>query len=398
MVKSIHTVSSRIDPELSKQEKTRHKLLMFVISDVPFFLSHRLSLAVAAQRDGFDVVIAAPEKSDLHQLKSFGFTIQTFYLNRKSRNPLKELWCCFSIFRIFQRNRPDVVHLITAKPIFYGGLSARFLKIPTLAALTGMGYVYTHDTVRSRCLRVLTSAFYNVALNHPIAHVIFQNKDDRRIAEQAGFIQRASFSLIGGSGVDLSKIKPKPLPNGPIVVLLPARMLRDKGILEFIEAAQSIKAKGHNAIFRLLGDPDVNNPTSLSVEVLMHWNSEGVVEWKPYTTDIDSALSECHLVALPSYREGFPKTLIDAAAAGRAAVATDVPGCRDAIIDGVTGMLCAVRSPTSLANVLLDMISDRQRLIAMGNAARAHAERHFDIRQVEKAHLEIYASLTRRGE
>lgn len=370
--------------------------VMFILSDVPFFLSHRLALALAAQKEGYDVVIAAPRQSDVDLLAPYGFEVLPIDLYRRSTSPLLELRCLLSIFSTLKKRRPDIVHLITAKPIFYGGISARLLRIPALAALTGMGYAFTHKTFKTRILRTLLSGLYRSALNTPLAHVLFQNRDDLKIATDNGFVRRATTSLVGGSGTDLSKITPKPLPEGPVVVLMPCRMLRDKGVVEFVEAARDIKASGSNAIFRLLGDPDANNPTSLTPEELQGWVSEGVVEWLPFTADVDSAFAQCHIVALPSYREGFPKTLIDAAAAGRAAVATNVPGCRDAIVEGVTGQLCEVRSSTSLATVLREMISNAEQVAQMGKAARAHAEQHFDIRMVEKAHLDIYADLAQR--
>ncbi len=370
--------------------------LMFVISDIRFFLSHRLPLALAADRQGFKVLIAAPGQSDCDRLKHYGFAIHPIYLNRRNRNPLNELLCLLSIYRAMRRARPDVVHLITAKPIFYGGFSARLLGIPALAALTGMGYAFTHQTLKARVLRFAISVLYRAALNHQQAHALFQNRDDLSIATDSGFIRHATTSLVGGSGTDLTKITPKPQPSGSPIVLMPCRMLRDKGVQEFVGAARLIRGRGIEAEFRLLGDPDPNNPTSLDASTLKDWVAEGFIDWQPHTSDIDGAMAKCNIVALPSYREGFPKTLIDAAAAGRAAVATDVPGCRDAIVEGVTGLLCKVRSAESLADTLATLLTDPERIRAMGVAARAHAESHFDIRQVEQAHLKIYKDLVSR--
>lgn len=370
--------------------------LMFVVSDVAFFLSHRLALAQAAQRVGYRVTLAVPEHGDLALLAPYDFSVVYFNLERRSKNPFQELRSVISLFRVMQREQPDMVHLITGKMIFYGGISARVLKIPALAALTGMGYIFTHDTVKTRILRWAVSCFYRVSLNHPLVHALFQNRDDLEIATKAGFIRRATTSLVGGSGTDLSKITPKPLPEGVPVIGLPARMLRDKGVVEFVEAARLLKGKGIHAVFRLIGSPDPNNPTSLTVHELEKWAKEGVIEWHPFTDDIDAALADVHIVALPSYREGFPKTLIDAAAAGRIAVATDVPGCRDAIVEGVTGYLCEVRSASSLAQTLEQILVDPQSIPRMGQAARAHAEMHFDIKQVEDAHLILYADLLER--
>jgi len=375
-----------------------HKpLLMYVISDIPFFLSHRLALGLAALEAGYHVVIAAPSESDSSQLEAYNFEVAKINLNRASKNPWLELRSLWSIYVLLRTKRPDMVHLVTAKPIFYGGIAARILKIPTLAALTGMGYAFTHTTFKTNLLRKCLKILYRTALNSPLNHVVFQNRDDMKIASDNGFVSRATTSLIGGSGTDLSKISPKPLPDGPSVILMPCRMLRDKGVLEFVEAARYLKANGCDAIFRLLGDPDANNPTSLTTGELEQFANEGFIEWLPHTSDMDSALAQCHLVVLPSYREGFPKTLIDAAAAGRASVTTDVPGCRDAIAVGTTGILCKARSTKSLQKSIQELIRDRERLTKMGEAARAHAEQHFDIRQVQCAHLDIYDNQIRRS-
>ena len=172
--------------------------------------------------------------------------------------------------------------------------------------------------------------------------------------------------------------------------VLPARMLEDKGVLEFVEAAKILKERGVQAIFRLLGNPDSHNPSSIDVRTLQRWKAEGLVEWLGYAEDMNSALARTHVCVLPSYMEGFPKTIIDAAAAGRMAVVTDVPGCRDAIVPGVTGLLCKVRDPLDLARVLETVAQDRDMQVRMGKQARLHAERQFDIQKVCEIHMALY--------
>ncbi len=370
--------------------------ILFVLSDVEFFLSHRLRLAVVAQAAGHKVVIAVPKIAETEGLENYGFHICRYNLVRSSKNPLSEIRSFVSLYRLMKSQRPDVAHLITAKPIFYGGVAARMLGIPVLAALTGLGYVYTHETLKTRFLRAMIAPIFRLALNHRRCHALFQNSEDQALMRKAGFIKKATTSLIGGSGVDLDQITPESLPDGPPVVLLPARMLWDKGIREFVEAADLLRRDGVEAKFCLRGDPDPNNPTSVTVEQLKQWDAHGNVSWQPHTSDINGALAACHIVALPSYREGFPKTLIDAAAAGRAAVASDVPGCRDAIVVGRTGYLCAARDARSLAQQLARLIDDPVRVARMGAAARAHAEAHYDIRAVCAAHIELYLDLAAR--
>ena len=371
--------------------------ILFVLSDVGFFLSHRLRLAVVAQASGHEVVLAVPRTAETAELEIYNFHICRYELKRKSKNPVSETRSFLSLYGLMKSQRPDVAHLITAKPIFYGGVAARILGIPVLAALTGLGYIFTHETLKTRFLRAVAAPIFRLALNHRRCHALFQNREDQELLRKAGFIKKATTSLIGGSGVDLDEITPAALPGGLPVVMLPARMLWDKGVREFVEAADLLRRDGVEAKFCLRGDPDPNNPTSVTVDQLKHWDAQGNVSWRPHTSDINGALAACHIVVLPSYREGFPKTLIDAAAAGRVAVASDVPGCRDAIVVGKTGYLCAARDAHSLAQQLARLINSPARVAEMGAAARVHAEAHFDIRAVCTAHIKLYADLAARN-
>ena len=372
--------------------------LLFIASDAAVFVSHRINLAVAAVAAGYQVGVASPPGAQpgLAKIAESGAAFIPIELERGSRAPLAELRSLFSIARAVRRFRPDLIHCITPKPVLYGGLVARMLGIPSIAAVTGLGHAFVTETPRGRALRAAVLVAYRLAINARDCHVIFQNSDDRELFRSRGALHHNRVIRIPGSGTDLTTIVASPLPAGPAVVVLPARLIRDKGIGEFVEAARSLRAAGTGARFRLLGDPDASNPTAISQQEIQAWAAEGVIEWRPHAADISAALAECHIIALPSYREGFPKTLIDAAAAGRPAVATDVPGCRDAIVDGVTGLLCAPRSGESLAATLATLINDRDRQIAMGAAARRHAEEHFGHAPVTAAHLDLYASALER--
>lgn len=367
--------------------------LMFVVNDLPFFLSHRKILATAAEETGYHVAIACPEDTETPALAEEGFTMLPIKMRRSSRSIAAELHTFRSVWRTIAQFRPDVLHLITSKPVIYGGLAARAMGIPSLSAISGLGYVFTGKSLRHRILGSAVIKAYGISVNRAGSHVLFQNESDLGLFRSAGLLGKAQVSIIPGSGVDLDRIRPAPLPEGVPVVLLPARMLRDKGVLEFVAAAKLLRAQGLNAVFRLLGDPDPMNPTSLTRDELEELASEGCVEWLPHTTDISAALAQAHLVVLPSYREGFPKTLIDAAAAGRAVATSDVPGCRDAIVPGETGELFKVRDASDMARVIGGMLADTDRLDRMGAAARRHAEATFDIRSVVRKHLEIYDDL-----
>lgn len=367
--------------------------LMFVVNDLPFFLSHRKILATAAKEVGYDVAIACPDNPGMSALAEEGFTVLPIRMSRGSRSFVGE-WRTFrSVWRTIAQFRPDVLHLITSKPVIYGGLTARAMGIPSLSAISGLGYVFTGQSLRHRILGWALTKAYGMSVNRAGSHVLFQNESDLGLFRKAGLLSNAEVSIIPGSGVDLDRIRPAPLPEGVSVVLLPARMLRDKGVLEFVAVAKLLREQGVNAVFRLLGNPDPMNPTSLTRDELAAFASEGFVEWLPHTTDISAALAQSHLVVLPSYREGFPKTLIDAAAAGRAVAASDVPGCRDAIVPGETGELFRVRDPSDMARVIGGMLADTNRLDRMGASARRRAEAIFDIRSVIRKHLKIYDDL-----
>lgn len=380
---------------LAATARNRRQRLLYIVSDDRFFRSHRLPLALAAAREGFDVAIASPPHGDAAFYAANGIRHCTIPLRRDRRTLFGEARAFIGIADVIRRYCPDVVHLVTARPILYGGIACRLLGIRTISAITGLGYAFIHNDRRTRRLRRFMVAGYRYAIGSRGNHVIFQNEDDLALFRADNILGRASWSIVRGSGVDLERIKPRPLPEGRTVLMLPARMLRDKGVCEFVAAARILRRRGVEATFRLVGDPDEANPTSLSRDELLAWENEGIVEWQPHAQDIGTVLAQSHIVVLPSYREGFPKTLIDAAAAGRACATTDVPGCRDAIVPGVTGELFRPQDAEDMARVLEPLILDRGRQAAMGKAARRHAETAFDVRETCRAHLRLYDAMTK---
>lgn len=340
------------------------------------------------------MAVASPPHGDAEFYAASGILHWPIPLRRDRRTVFSEAWAFIGVAEVIRRYRPDVVHLVTARPILYGGIACRLLGIRTIAAITGLGYAFTHNDSRTRRLRRVLVAGYRCAIGSQGSHIIFQNEDDFALFRNDNVIGKASWSIVRGSGVDLDRITPRPLPEGRTVLVLPARMLRDKGVCEFVAAARILRGRGIEATFRLVGDPDEANPTTLSRDELMAWAHEGIIEWQPHTHDIAAVLAGSHVVVLPSYREGFPKTLIDAAAAGRASATTDVPGCRDAVVPGVTGFLFKPRDPEDMARVLEPMILDRAGQAVMGEAARRHAEAVFDIRETCRTHLHLYDALT----
>lgn len=370
------------------------RTLMFVVNVDWFFLSHRLPIALEALRQGYQVHIATGLTDKLDELQRHGLVVHPLALDRSSAGLGNALRTMVELWRVLRAVRPGVVHLVTIKPVLLGGLVARLAGVPAVvAAVSGLGFVFMARGAKAAVRRWLVGGLYRVALGHRNLKVIFQNADDLRSLAKVAHLPAAKVAMIRGSGVDLARYAHVPLPGGVPVVLLAARLLADKGVLEFVQAARLLKQRGCNARFVLVGTVDSANPTSFTDVEVLAWVHDGVVEWWGHRADMPQVLAAAHLVVLPSYREGLPKVLIEAAACGRAVVTTDVPGCRDAIDPGVTGVLVPVRDAVALADAMDALVNDPVRCQVMGDAGRALAETAFDIRQVVAAHFCIYQEL-----
>lgn len=372
------------------------KTILFIVNDAEFFVSHRLNLALAAVGSGMRAIVAAPDGPGAAELPKHGIEHFQTPQVRASSGLRTALTALASYNRAMRVARPDLVHLITSKPVIIGGMLARLHGIPALCAISGLGYAFIGSALKTRIMRLLVILGYRAALNDKDNVVVFQNNDDQKLLNTAGSLSKARLVLIPGSGVDVEQIRPAVEPPFPIVSLLPARLLGDKGVREFVEAAQIVKLRNPDAIFRLQGKIDQSNPTAISQAELTEWVNAGVVEYRPHSNNPHSMYASAHIVVLPSYREGLSKTLIDAAAAGRAVVTTDVPGCRDAMVDNITGLLVPPRNPVKLAEAMTRLIEDDDLRRSFGQAGRSLAERKFDIAAVTQKHLELYASMAKQ--
>ncbi|GHU05049.1 glycosyl transferase [Betaproteobacteria bacterium] len=371
--------------------------LFFVVNDPAFFLSHRLPIARAAKDAGYDVHVATSTGVSVDRIATYDFKYHELPVSRSGKNPFSELQTLLVLLKLFRQVAPDIVHLITVKPVIYGGILARLTKTPAVvAAISGLGFAFIRKGFMARIIRYAIGYFYRIALGHNNIRVIFQNNDDARVISSLAVLMPEQVSLIRGSGVDLQSYVPKTLPEGCPVVMLAARLLVDKGCLEFVEAARILRQRVVKARFVLVGIPDPGNPASLTQKHVARWVSEGLVEDWGYRQDMPEVLVQAALVVLPSYREGLPKVLIEAQACGRAVVTTDVPGCRDAITPDVTGLLVPPRDVVALADAIETLLCDRNRLQTMGEAGRAWAEKCFDVRQVVAEHLDIYRELLQK--
>ena len=364
--------------------------LLFVVNVDGFFLSHRLPIALAARDAGFDVHVATELTGEASAIQSHGFTLHPISINRSSVGPLSLVILLWTLWRLMRQVNPEIVHLVTIKPVLLGGLAARFVGIKrVIAAISGLGFVFTARGVRAAVRRWLVAFLYRGALARSGVFVILQNDDDQTLLQTYAGISASQVVRIRGSGVDLSDWSPHPLPVGVPIVLMASRLLVDKGVREFIDAARALRGV-IEARFVLVGDVDSGNPTSVRRDYLLSYVDSGVIEWWGKRDDMQHVLAASHVVVLPSYREGLPKVLIEAAAVGRAVVTTDVPGCRDAIIDGCTGLLVAPRDAVALATAIRSLVNDPQQLHAFGVAGRELAEKAFDVRDVISTHLQLY--------
>lgn len=369
-------------------------LLLLVVNVDWFFVSHRLPVAMAALQAGYEVHIATAITTHRESLEALGLAVHPLGLHRSDAS-LAGAWRLFvELLGLFRRLRPDLVHLVTIKPVLFGGIAARMAGVGgVVAAVSGLGFVFLAQGWRARARRFTVASLYRWALGGSNLKVIFQNPDDRDSLVRLTCLPAGKVEMIRGSGVDLSVYVPSPAPQGRPVILMAARLLADKGTREFVEAARLLKARGSEARFVLAGAADPSNPSSIPDEEIGRWRREGIVELPGHQDDMAPTIAAASVVVLPSYREGLPKILIEAAACGRAVVTTDVPGCRDAIEPGATGLLVPPGDAAALADAVERLIQDPRLREAMGRAARLLAEREFAIESVCRRHLDIYGTL-----
>ena len=357
-------------------------------------MSHRLPIAQAARDAGYDVHVATALTLAPADIEQHGFTLHPLDIDRRSANPWQGLKLLMALWRLMIELKPAVVHLVTIKPVLFGGLAARMARVPlVIAAISGLGFVFTARGLYAVLRRAIVLNLYRLALSRPGVRVIFQNTDDQSLLQRYAGLRTEQAVQIRGSGVDLGSWPARPVPEGAPMVLMPSRLLLDKGVIEFVQAARRLRGY-RNTRFVFVGDIDTGNPTSLTHQQIQDWVAEGVVEWWGHRRDMAEVFAQAHLVVLPSYREGLPKVLIEAAASGRAVVTTDVPGCRDAIDPGRTGLLVEARNTEALAQAIRTLLDDPSCLRAMGEAGRRWAEQVFDVREVVSRHLAIYGGGT----
>lgn len=373
----------------------KNKKLLFIVNVDWFFISHRLPIALKALEAGYEVHLLCAITDQADYLERLGLIVHPFLFSRSGKNIFKELYYFYKLYRQVKSIKPDLLHLVTIKPVLYGGIIARIARVPAVvSAISGLGFLFVErEGFKARLLRDSALFLYRLAMKHPNQRVVFQNPTDMNALVDAGGVQKEKSRMIRGSGVDLQYYPMLAEPKGIPVIIMASRLLKDKGVSEFVEAARSIKSMGIKAIFQLVGEPDPANPESVSNKELEAWKTEGIVDCLGFRSDIAALFSLARIVVLPSYREGLPKVLIEAAACGRAVITTDVPGCRDAIEPNVSGVLVPARDASALAKEIERLMKDDVLREQMGRAGRDLAKREFSIEKVVATHLSIYQEL-----
>jgi glycosyltransferase involved in cell wall biosynthesis len=371
--------------------------LLFVVNIDWFFISHRLPIAIEAKKRGFDVTLICENTGRKNDIESLGIDFIELPFSRSNRlNPFNEIRYLLFLRMQYKRLKPDIVHHVSIKPILYGTLIIKFLrtKPSVVNAISGMGYLFTGSRKISSELLILP--LLRFAFNQKKLIIILQNNDDLSYFLTKNIARKFQLKLIKGSGVDLDLFNYYPIPeiiNDSIKILLPSRMLWDKGINEFYLAAKILKPKYPNLLFTLCGDIDVANPSSVATGQLEKWNKEGVVCWIGPQKQMSDIFSKYHIIVLPSYREGLPKSLIEGCAIGRPIITTDAIGCKECVIDGENGFLVPIKDHIKLAAAIEYFIINNEKLSEFGRRSRLKAEKEFDIKQVITNTFDIYEKL-----
>jgi glycosyltransferase involved in cell wall biosynthesis len=374
------------------QVPNTHKKLFIVVNVDWFFLSHRLPIALAAKKAGFDVTIVSCNTGRAAEIENHGLKFIDAPFTRSGTNILEELSLVKFLTKLYKQHRPDIVHHVTLKPAIYGSLAARRAGIGnTINAISGLGYNFTDG--RKGIKQMILAMLLKRAFSSDKLQFIFQNMDDVGVFKTLGLVSDDNqIHLIKGSGVDLNEFKFTAEPNTTnIKVLLPARMLYDKGVAEFVQAAQLLKPKYAGKVsFNLAGDIDPSNPAAITEAELLTMIDAPYINWIGHQKSMACVLADHHIVVLPSYREGLPKSLIEACAIGRPIITTDAPGCKECVKQNYNGFLVPVKDYAMMAQYMETLINDKELRDSMGKNSRTTAEQIFSIDNVVDKTLAIY--------
>lgn len=376
----------------SSETRVRRKRLLFLVTEDWYFCSHRIPLALAAKDAGYEVTVLTRVTDHGDAIRNAGLNLIPIKMVRRSRGLSSEFRAIRELVRLYRQLEPDVVHHVALKPVVYGSIAARIAgQRNVVNAVAGLGWLFSSDSRRAKALRKTASIVFRALLGR--GKVIVQNPDDRATLVKTG-LRGDAVRVIRGSGVDLERFDVTPEPKGIPVVLLASRMLWEKGVGQFVDAARTLKQSGVAARFVLVGAPDMENPSAIPETTLQQWRDEGVVEWWGRREDMPAVIHQAHVICLPSYyREGVPKILIEAAASGRPIITTDTPGCREIARHQENGLLIPPRDVAALATAIEQLVQDPKLRQCMGERGRTIAVEEFSIESVVRATLSVYEDL-----
>jgi glycosyltransferase involved in cell wall biosynthesis len=348
-------------------------------------IGFRGQLLAKLAASGHEVIASAGEADDGISIafSKIGVRYVPLLLQRRGLNPFSDLFYLYKIVRFLRRESIEICLFCNIKPVIFGSIAARLARVKNVYSLIpGLGYAFIAKTPIARCVTTITTRLYSIALRRNCS-VFFQNPDDRDLFVTLGLVKPNQAVLINGSGVDLQWYTPVPLPAGPMVFLMVARLLRAKGIIEYCQAAEQVKANHPNCVFRLVG-PVEAGPDGLSRDDLEAWIQPGIVEYVGPVDDVRPQIREASVYVLPSYREGTPRSVLEAMACGRPIVTTDVPGCRETVVEGFNGFLVPSRDATKLAETCLRFVKEPELAETLGRNSRRLAEERFDVHRVNE--------------
>lgn len=365
--------------------------ILFLYADDTYFWRNRLGLACEMRDQGFDVVLMAPVSNYRSEIEKEGIRVIPWKLSRRSINPFRELPSFLQVLKVYRRERPDIVQHETLKAIIHGGVAARLSReIPSVNIICGLGAIFMRSDIKMSIIRRVLLRILSTVFSSPTAQVVFQNDHDRELLVSANVVKSEQSHVTPGNGVRIERFTPQPEPEGIPIVLLPGRMLWEKGIREFVTAAKHLRTIGISARFVLVGARDPDNPGCIPEEELLSWERSGIVEWWRNRSDMPSVYAQSTLVCLPSYGEGLPNVLAEAGASGRAVVTTDIPGCLQAVTDGQNGLVVPVRDPERLGAAIQRLLEDQDLRRRLGTIGRQRAVQEFSHARIVEQMMSIY--------
>lgn len=372
------------------------KKVLFLVPDDITFIIQRLVMAQGAQNAGFDVHVVSEDTGASQQIRDLGFTYHQLDLNRGGLNPFADFWPFIKLIFFLAKEKPDILQCVSIKPVLYGAVAGSVVGLKRIVCLVnGLGYAFEGTGLKGKIVKKIATILYRLAFSNSGIRVIFQNPDDRSFFIKNGLVNENKTLLIRGSGVNMEKFKPTPQPaNSVPVILFVGRLLWNKGLKELVEAAQILKDEKLDFTLKIVGGPDHRNPGAVPKEYLEDLHKQGVIDWVGRQTDMPRFYREADIVCLPTqYFEGLPLTLLEAASTGRALVATDMPGCREIVRNGINGFLVATKSAAGLADALRELIKNPNLRKEYGENSATIVKEEFSSDIIQGQLVSVYESL-----